>query len=77
MTRTERATSRRAIIKDRSEPKSGINKHLPKNGAGSHNWGSFNDELGLEAAVVYDTILQVDGKEEGMRGLAIASSCLP
>lgn len=66
MTRTERATSPRAIIKDRSESKSGIDKHTPKNGAGPHNWGSLHDELELEAAAEYDENL--GAKEKGMRG---------
>lgn len=54
MTRTERATSLRAILKDRSESKTGIDKHMPKNGAGTHNWGSLMDERELEEAAVYD-----------------------
>lgn len=75
MTRTERATSPRAIIKDRSESKSGIDKHTPKNGAGPHNWGSLHDELELEASAEYDENLGAK-EEEGMRGLVIASSFL-
>lgn len=54
MTRTERATSLRAIIKDRSESKSGIDKRTPKGGAGTHNWGSLEDERDLEEAALYD-----------------------
>lgn len=64
MTRTERATSPRAIIKDRSESKTGIDKHTPKNGAGPHNWGSLMDERELEEAAVYDE----EGGPEGTEG---------
>jgi len=51
MTRTERSLSPRAIIKDRSESKTGMDKALRKGGAGGHNWGNINEEylLGAEA----------------------------
>lgn len=49
MTRTERSLSPRAIIKDRSESKSGMDKALRKGGAGSHNWGNIDQEYYLEA----------------------------
>lgn len=54
MTRTERATSPRAILKDRSESKSGMNKRTPKGGAGTHNWGSLSNERDLEDAAMFD-----------------------
>ena len=54
MTRTERATSPRAILKDRSESKTGIDKRTPKGGAGTHNWGSLKDERDIEEEAVYD-----------------------
>ncbi|KAG9226674.1 hypothetical protein CCMSSC00406_0006101 [Pleurotus cornucopiae] len=54
MTRTERATNPRAVIRDRSESKSGLNKSMPKNGAGTHNWGSYADERELEDAALAD-----------------------
>ncbi|KAJ3555816.1 hypothetical protein NM688_g2365 [Phlebia brevispora] len=54
MTRTERATSPRAILKDRSESKTGMDKHTPKGGAGPHNWGSLMNERDLEDAAEYD-----------------------
>ena len=44
MTRTERSLSLRALAKDRSEARNGMDSHVPKNGAGAHNWGSFKDD---------------------------------
>lgn len=44
MTRTERATSPRALMKDRSEARNGYDNSLRKGGAGAHNWGSLDDE---------------------------------
>ncbi|KZT05594.1 uncharacterized protein LAESUDRAFT_813407 [Laetiporus sulphureus 93-53] len=44
MTRTERASYPRAIIKDRSEAKNAMDKHIPKGGAGAHNWGDVQHE---------------------------------
>ena len=61
MTRTERATSPRAILKDRSESKSGMDKHTPKGGAGTHNWGSLMTERDLEDAAFYDQDEEVEG----------------
>jgi len=54
MTRTERSLSPRAIIKDRSESKSGMDKALRKGGAGGHNWGNINDEYFLETEALDD-----------------------
>ena len=54
MTRTERSLSPRAIIKDRSESKSGMDKALRKGGAGGHNWGSVNEEYLLESEALDD-----------------------
>jgi len=45
MTRTARAISPRAIIKDRSLNRSGLDKNIRKEGAGQHNWGRPEDEL--------------------------------
>lgn len=64
MTRTERATSPRAIIKDRSESKTGIDKRTPKGGAGTHNWGSLMDERILEDAAAYDQERETDSEPE-------------
>ncbi|KAG2108378.1 uncharacterized protein F5147DRAFT_773589 [Suillus discolor] len=54
MTRTERAGFPRALLRDRSESKSGLDKSVRKNGSGQHNWGSINDERYLEAAALAD-----------------------
>lgn len=54
MTRTERSLSPRALIKDRSESKSGMDKALRKGGAGNHNWGNIQDELYLESEALHD-----------------------
>lgn len=53
MTRTERSLSPRAMIKDRSESKTGMDKAFRKGGAGSHNWGNINEYL-LETEVLDD-----------------------
>jgi len=44
MTRTARAIYPRALTRDRSESKSGLDKSFAKHGAGNHNWGSLQDE---------------------------------
>ena len=54
MTRTERAAFPRALMRDRSESKSGLDKSLRKGGSGHHNWGSILDEGYLESAAVED-----------------------
>jgi len=54
MTRTERSAFPRAVVRDRSESKSGLDKSLRKNGGGYHNWGSLADEGYLEAAALED-----------------------
>ncbi|RPD60668.1 hypothetical protein L226DRAFT_576721 [Lentinus tigrinus ALCF2SS1-7] len=54
MTRTARASYPNAIAKDRSEAKNGKDKHIPKGGAGTHNWGRLEDELELENAAFED-----------------------
>lgn len=54
MTRTARATFPRALIRDCSESKSGLDKSLRKGGGGRHNWGSIADEGYLEAAALDD-----------------------
>ncbi|KAF9788099.1 hypothetical protein BJ322DRAFT_1047012 [Thelephora terrestris] len=65
MTRTERSLSPRAIIKDRSESKSGMDKALRKGGAGGHNWGNITDEYLLETEALDDERQEpVDTKEE-------------
>ena len=54
MTRTARAAYPRAVIKDRSESRTGLDSSIRKSGAGYHNWGSLADELHLEAAAIDD-----------------------
>ncbi|KAI0088374.1 hypothetical protein BDY19DRAFT_950596 [Irpex rosettiformis] len=63
MTRTERATSPRAMLKDRSESKTGIDKHTPKGGAGTHNWGSLKDERDIEEEAIYDEEQDIEKSE--------------
>jgi hypothetical protein len=54
MTRTSRAAYPRAINKDRSKSRSGLDPNVRKGGAGYHNWGSIADEAFLEAAAIVD-----------------------
>ncbi|KAG6337005.1 hypothetical protein ID866_2065 [Astraeus odoratus] len=54
MTRTERASFPRALVRDRSQSKSGLDSSLRKGGGGYHNWGSIADEGYLEAAAWED-----------------------
>jgi Hyaluronan / mRNA binding family len=63
MTRTARSSFPRAIHKDRSESKSGLDKSLRKNGAGMHNWGSLADERHLEFAAIEDEAPDFDDNE--------------
>jgi hypothetical protein len=60
MTRTARASFPRAILKDRSESKSGHrdDKHVRKDGAGAHGWGSLADEKAHEEAGLRDEQLE-------------------
>jgi len=60
MTRTARSSSLRAILRDRSESKSGHDKSVRKNGAGPHNWGDFAHEADLEFAAMDDERLEYD-----------------
>ncbi|CAL1710184.1 unnamed protein product [Somion occarium] len=65
MTRTERASYPRALRKDRSEPKNAMNKRIPKQGAGPHNWGAIDDQLELESAAEADE--EVELEREGVK----------
>ena len=65
MTRTARASYPNAINKDRSEAKNGMDKHIPKRGAGPYNWGSLEDELEIETAAFEDEQAELDS-EAGM-----------
>ncbi|KAL6304663.1 hypothetical protein BKA93DRAFT_825558 [Sparassis latifolia] len=63
MIRTQRASSPRAVIRDYAVAKNGMDKHIPKGGAGPHNWGSLGDEWELEQATNVDE--QVDAEDAG------------
>ncbi|EJD36679.1 hypothetical protein AURDEDRAFT_140010 [Auricularia subglabra TFB-10046 SS5] len=73
MTRTERASHPRALVKDRSESKSGLDKRVQKNGAGAHGWGSLADEV--EHEMVDD--LGADSDAEPVAPAAASSAPIP
>jgi hypothetical protein len=54
MTRTERSHSLRALVKDRSEARNGMDSSVPKGGAGAHNWGSIHSEYDHENSAIVD-----------------------
>jgi hypothetical protein len=56
MTRTERAVHPRALNRDRSESRTGLDSSLRKRGAGGHNWGSLDDEQYLESSAMDDEV---------------------
>ena len=60
MTRTARAAYPRAVIKDRSESRTGLDSSIRKSGAGHHNWGSIADELQLETAAIDDEEMETE-----------------
>jgi len=60
MTRTERSHSLRALIKDRSEARNGMDNSVPKGGAGGHNWGSLDSELEYANAAIADEAAEFD-----------------
>ena len=64
MTRTARAAYPRAVIKDRSESRTGTYDMARKSGAGQHNWGSLADERRLESAALDDALLDEEEGEE-------------
>jgi len=80
MTRTARAAFPRAIYKDRSESKSGHrdDKHVRKDGAGSHGWGSIADEKAHEDAGLRDEQLEfyeeLDHEEHSKPGASDSTS---
>lgn len=63
MTRTERAAYPRALVRDRSQSKSGLDNHIRKGGGGRHNWGSIANEGQLETAALDDEALELDEVE--------------
>lgn len=60
MTRTARAAYPRAVIKDRSESRTGLDPSMRKSGAGHHNWGSLADEFHLETAAIGDEEIETE-----------------
>ncbi|PPQ99322.1 hypothetical protein CVT24_009190 [Panaeolus cyanescens] len=55
MTRTARASYPRAVVKDRSANRQGLDvHHMRKDGGGQHNWGKLTDEADFEAAAIND-----------------------
>jgi hypothetical protein len=80
MTRTERATSPRAMMKDRSEPRNGMGRDMAKGGAGPHNWGSLINERELEDTAREDEEreLEEEGSEyEHSQPMDACSMCCP
>ncbi|KAF8624655.1 hypothetical protein AX17_006986 [Amanita inopinata Kibby_2008] len=74
MTRTARAAYPRAIIRDRSESKSGLDSSLRKGGAGRHNWGGIADERELEYAAMNDDMeFAEEGQEQGVKSTSAPS----
>ena len=61
MTRTERAVFPRALMKDRSEARNGLDSSLRKGGAGAHNWGSLEDEARHEDEALQDELAEREG----------------
>lgn len=60
MTRTARAAYPRAVIKDRSESRTGLDSSIRKAGAGHHNWGSLADEHRLEEEAMDDEEMEIE-----------------
>ncbi|EEB93603.1 hypothetical protein MPER_07712, partial [Moniliophthora perniciosa FA553] len=58
MTRTERSAYPRAVLRDRSLSRSGLEKGFRKEGGGAHNWGRLDDELEHEFAALDDENLE-------------------
>jgi len=77
MTRTARAAYPRAVNKDRSESRSGLDTSMRKSGAGHHNWGSIADEQQLEAAALEDEGVSYDNNNPTANDMtASISSCM-
>lgn len=72
MTRTERAIFPRAVLKDRSESRTGLDKSIRKHGAGPHNWGRLEDERDLEEAAFEDEQFE---EEEDLDDRSSTSGC--
>lgn len=67
MTRTERSLSLRALAKDRSEARNGMDSSVPKGGAGAHNWGSLDAEFTLESDANADGDEELEDQAGGKR----------
>ncbi|KAF8480091.1 hypothetical protein DFH94DRAFT_740247, partial [Russula ochroleuca] len=65
MTRTERSHSLRALAKDRSEARNGMDTSVPKGGAGAHNWGSLNAEFAIESEAMLDENAEFEDQAAG------------
>jgi hypothetical protein len=76
MTRTARSSFPRAILKDRSESRTGLDKSLRKNGAGMHNWGSLADEGHLEFAAMDDEEQELADDESTSDSISSQSDCV-
>lgn len=75
MTRTERAAFPRAVVKDRSESKSGLDKSIRKGGAGQHNWGRLSDERDLEDAGLADEEMDFAQAQEEDKTGSLPEEC--
>ena len=64
MTRTERASYPRALMKDRSESRSGLDPNVRKAGGGQHNWGKIQDEYQIETMAEQE--VRREEEEEGL-----------
>ena len=71
MTRTERSQSLRALAKDRSGSRNGMDMSVPKGGAGAYNWGSIDSEFRYEDDALLDEAadLEDQAKENGCEPL--------
>ncbi|KAG6827016.1 hypothetical protein H0H92_013536 [Tricholoma furcatifolium] len=76
MTRTARSAFPRAINRDRSESKSGLDKSVRKNGAGPHGWGSLADERDHEFAALGDEEVEVEEELSSSENLSNISESL-
>lgn len=76
MTRTERSHSLRALIKDRSEARNGMDSSLPKGGAGAHNWGSLESELRHETEGLIDEAAEFNDQADETGGMRMPARLL-
>ncbi|KAG6896493.1 hypothetical protein C0992_007948 [Termitomyces sp. T32_za158] len=70
-----RSSFPRAINRDRSESKSGLDKSIRKNGAGAHSWGSIADEREHELAAMDDEEYDME-QESFSDNLSSSSECM-